>query len=156
MSAGFKIWNPLHIEYLNANPHFGAALVTAGIFVAGGVAYRLTTSSSKSSKEALEKVEDEDLVPSEKVGLRNIFESIGEFVQGLAKDIMGHDYPKFLPMILFIFTWVLVSNLMGTIPGIGAPTIDINTTLSMGLFVFIYYNFKGFRTSGFKYLEHFT
>jgi F-type H+-transporting ATPase subunit a len=156
MAAGFKIWNPLHIEYLDANPHLGAALVTAGLFIGGGIAYRVTTSSAKSSKKDLEKLQDEEFVPSEKVGIRNIFESVGEFVQVLAKDIMGHQYPKFLPMIFFIFTWVLVSNLMGTIPTVGAPTIDINTTLSMGLFVFIYYNFKGFRASGFKYLEHFT
>jgi F-type H+-transporting ATPase subunit a len=35
-------------------------------------------------------------------------------------------------------------------------TTSMNLTLAMGLFVFVYYNFQGFKHNGFKYLEHFT
>jgi F-type H+-transporting ATPase subunit a len=32
----------------------------------------------------------------------------------------------------------------------------LNSTLSMGLVVFVYYNIMGFKAHGFKYLEHYT
>jgi F-type H+-transporting ATPase subunit a len=80
----------------------------------------------------------------------------GGFVQGLAKEIIGHHYAPYLPLLVFIFLWTLINNLLGMFPGFGSATDNLNTTLAMGATVFMYYNFQGFRAHGFKYLEHFT
>ena len=127
-----------------------------GLFIGGGVLYKIATSKNKSSAAALKNAEDEVLVPTENAGTRNIVEAAGEYVQGLARDIIGHDYPRYLPLLVFIFLWILVNNIIGMIPGFVSPTDNLNTTLSMGVFIFIYYNFLGFKSNGFKYLEHFT
>lgn len=154
--AGFKVWNFLHSPLLAENPHVAGAVITSGLFIGGGVLYKIATSKNKSSAAALKNAEDEVLVPTENAGTRNIVEAAGEYVQGLARDIIGHDYPRYLPLLVFIFLWILVNNIIGMIPGFVSPTDNLNTTLSMGVFIFIYYNYLGFKSNGFKYLEHFT
>ena len=37
MSAGFKVWNVLHNDFLTHNPHIAGAIITSGIFIAGSV-----------------------------------------------------------------------------------------------------------------------
>jgi F-type H+-transporting ATPase subunit a len=52
--------------------------------------------------------------------------------------------------------WTLVNNLMGLVPGLGSSTDNMNTTLAMGIFVFLFYNYEGIKAHGFRYVEHFT
>ncbi|MEZ4813617.1 MAG: F0F1 ATP synthase subunit A [Bdellovibrionota bacterium] len=156
MSAGFKVWNLLHNDFLSHNPHIAGACVTAGIFIVGGIAYRLTTSNSQLTKAGIASAVEEELVPSENFSFRNTVESLGEYIRDRAKDIIGDHYAQFLPLLSFIFLWILLNNLIGIIPGFGSPTDDINTTLSMGIFVFLYYNIMGFVHNGAHYFEHFT
>lgn len=156
MAAGFKVWNLLHNDFLSHNPHIAGAAITASLFILGGVAYRLTTPKTVLSKTGVGSASEEDLVPTEKFNLRNTAESLGEYVRDRAKDIIGDHYYKYLPLLSFVFMWVLVNNLMGIIPGLGSPTDNINTTLSMGIFIFLYYNIMGFASNGMHYLEQFT
>lgn len=151
MAAGFKWWDLLHNEFLTHNAHISAAAVGAGVLVAGGAAYAL-----KAPKLSLATAQDDDFVPSAKFNLRNVWEMIGEFVQGTARDIIGSHYYKYYPLLIFIFTWTLLNNVLGSLPGLGSATDNLNTTLGMSLSVFLYYNFMGFKTHGFKYLEQFT
>lgn len=148
---GFQAWNLLNVEYLDKYSHVAAAGVTATLLLGAGLVYAVTAPALSSATQ-----NDRDFVPSARFGLRNSFELVGEFVQGLAKDIIGHGYKDFLPLLAFIFIWTLSNNLLGMIPTLGSATDNINTTLSMGLFVFIYYNFMGFKANGFKYLENYT
>ncbi len=156
MAAGFKVWNVFHSDFLSHNPHIAGAAITASIFILGGVAYRLTTPKLQLSKLSLESVPEEALVPTEKFSLRNVVEGLSEYVRDRLKDIIGDDYATYLPLLSFVFLWVLVNNLIGIIPGFGSPTDNINTTLSMGIFIFLYYNIRGFVSHGFHYLEQFT
>lgn len=151
MSAGFKIWNLVHSEYLHANSHVGAAAMGIGVLAASSIAYAVV-SPKFSSKTA----QDVDFVPPSNLGIRNIFDLVGGLVQGLAKDIIGQHYEKYLPLLIFIFMWTLLNNLLGVVPGFGSATDNLNTTLAMGMSVFFYYNYQGFKAHGFKYLEHFT
>ena len=151
MSAGWKIWDLAHNEYLTEHPHVGAALAGVATLAVAGIAYgvvapRLVPATAK----------DEDYVPSPNFNLTNAFEMAGGFVQGLGREIIGHHYASYLPLLIFIFLWTLVNNLLGMFPGFGSATDNLNTTLAMGASVFLYYNFQGFRAHGFKYLEHFT
>ena len=155
MSSGFKVWNVLHNEYINHNPHVAGAVITASLFIAGGVAYRYFTPQMKMSEASLALAPEEALVPSGKFSLRNVVESLSEYIRDRARDIIGEEYPQYLPMLSFVFMWLLVNNLMGIIPGLGSPTDNVNITFAMGIFVFLYYNIKGFASHGFRYIEQF-
>jgi F-type H+-transporting ATPase subunit a len=151
MAAGFKVWDLLHNDYLTHNGHIAGAAIASVVMVGGAVAYRsLAPKVSESTQN------DQLFVPPEKFGVQNFFEMVGEFVQGVAKDVIGHHYGKYLPLLIFIFLWTWVNNLMGLIPGLGSSTDSMNTTLAMALVTFLYYNYQGFKSHGFKYLEHFT
>jgi F-type H+-transporting ATPase subunit a len=50
----------------------------------------------------------------------------------------------------------LFSNYEGLIPGLDAPTANINTTLSMAVFAFVYYQYWGFKLHGISYFKHFA
>jgi F-type H+-transporting ATPase subunit a len=151
MAAGFKWWDLLHNEFLTHNPHISAAAVGASVIVASGVAYAV-----KTPKLSLAMAQDEDFVPSSKFNLRNIWEMLGEFVQGNAREIIGPHYYKYYPLLIFIFTWTLINNVLGSLPGLGSATDNLNTTLAMSLCVFLYYNVMGFKEHGLHYLEQFT
>jgi len=152
MSAeGFKWWNLLGNEFVNHHPEVAAGAVASGIVIAAAAAYRATA-----PKLVVGKAHDVDFVPSPKFSVANLFELVTEFIQGLSKDIIGHHYRKFVPLLTFIFVWTVINNLLGNVPGLMPATTSMNLTLAMGLFVFFYYNYQGFRHNGFKYLEHFT
>ncbi len=148
---GFKVWNLLHNEYINQNSHIAAACVGAVALVGAAVAYRALV-----PKLAIESADDAAFVPPSNLGIRNLFELPGEFIQGLAKEIIGHHYAEYLPVLLFIFIWTLANNLLGMVPGFGSTTDNLNTTLAMGFSVFVYYNIQGVRSHGIKYLEQFA
>ncbi len=147
----FVWWDLLHSDFLKENSHIGAAATTIITLLAAGVFYALAAPRLTAATK-----DDKQFVPDRTFSIRNIFELLGEFIQEIAKDIIGHHYEKYLPIILFIFIWTLTSNLLGLLPGFGSATDNINTTIGMGLVVFLYYNYQGFRSHGFKYLEHFT
>ena len=69
--------------------------------------------------------------------------------------VIGHHGRAYVPMFASIFTFVLINNLVGVIPGMTPATENLNTTLSMGLFVFLAYNLFGLRENGMGYLKHF-
>jgi len=151
MAAGFKWWDLLHNDFLTHNGHISAGLVGASVLVAGGAAYAIAA-----PRVNLKTAQDESFIPSPRFGLRTTWEIIGEFVQGTARDIVGPHYHKYYPLLLFIFVWTLLHNLLGSLPGLGSATDNINTTFAMGVSVFLYYNFMGFRENGVHYLEQFT
>ena len=103
-----------------------------------------------------EKREDEGLVPDQHLSFRNFFEIIAEKIYGLCVQVMGqHNAERFFPIIGTLFIFIFTSNFLGLIPGIVPSTENLNTTLALGAFVFIYYNFVGLREHGPGYLKHF-
>lgn len=90
-------------------------------------------------------------------GLQNILEWFVEGILKLGADIMGEARArKYVPLIGTLGLFIFVSNMIGIIPGFEAPTSNINTTLTLALIVFIYYNYEGIRANGFiHYFGHF-
>ncbi|MBS1959298.1 MAG: F0F1 ATP synthase subunit A [Bdellovibrionales bacterium] len=102
------------------------------------------------------KREDQGLVPDSKLTIRNFFEIIAEALYDLAVSVMGkHNAERHFPLIATLFIFILSCNLVGMIPGLLPPTENLNTTLSFGLFVFIYYTAVGIKDSGLGYFKHF-
>ena len=94
------------------------------------------------------------LVPT---GSQNFMEMVlDQFVKELDETI-GHDGRRYLPLVATLGLFILTSNLMGLIPGLVAPTANLNTTAACALIVFITYHVIGVRKQGFvPYLKHFA
>jgi F-type H+-transporting ATPase subunit a len=99
---------------------------------------------------------DGGLVPEPKLTYRNFFDLVAEGLYGLTETVIGpHDAPVFFPVIGCLFVFIFASNLIGLIPGFIPATDNLNTTFSLGVFVFFYYNIAGLRAHGISYLKHF-
>ena len=94
-------------------------------------------------------------VPS---GTQNVLEAYLGGVIAMGKDVIGEELArKYLPLVATIGLFVLVSNLIGIIPGFESPTSNINVTLPLALVVFIYYNYEGIKKQGVvHYFAHFA
>ena len=89
--------------------------------------------------------------------LQHTFELIYEFVDGQAEDQMGHGGAKYMAYFATIFIFILVSNLIGIIPGFDAPTMYPAVPAGCAIATFLYYNMVGLRSNGpVKYAAHFA
>jgi F-type H+-transporting ATPase subunit a len=99
---------------------------------------------------------DGGLVPDPKMTFKNFFEIIAEQLYALTESVIGHhEAPIYFPIVGTLFLFIFVSNAVGLIPGLLPPTENFNTTLGLGAFVFVYYNFAGVRAHGLGYFKHF-
>jgi F-type H+-transporting ATPase subunit a len=116
----------------------------------------ITTLVARSQLTRAMRASDGGLVPDAKLTYRNFFEIVAEGLYGLTENVIGHhDAPIYFPVIGTLFVFIFTSNLIGLIPGFLPPTDNLNTTLALGLFVFVYYNYAGLRANGIGYLKHF-
>ncbi|MEJ7554543.1 MAG: F0F1 ATP synthase subunit A [Aquificaceae bacterium] len=83
------------------------------------------------------------------------WEGYVRFVRGMVLENMGHEGLRYVPLIASIGLFVFFSNLLGMVPGLEAPTGNVNTNLALALIVFFLYNIEGFRLHGVGYLKHF-
>ncbi len=98
------------------------------------------------------------MIPDKGITFRNIIEAFGEFIYGIAKATMGGEKEarQFFPIIMFLFLFIFLSNFIGLIPGFFPPTDNLNTTLALGIFVFLYYNYQGIKAQGLVgHIKHF-
>jgi len=95
-------------------------------------------------------------IPDDSLTFRNIAELLVQGIIGMAEGILGHQAMRYVPFYGTFFIFILVSNLMGLIPGFSPPTTNFNVTFSLGLISFVAYNFVGFKEQGAGYLKHFV
>jgi F-type H+-transporting ATPase subunit a len=131
--------------YLGTISHGHAFILLAHVALVVGILLFLVKKATKSL----------EVVPTT---TQNIFEIYLQGVISMGTDVMGEEKArKYVPLIATIGLMVLVSNLLGIIPGFESPTSNINFTLSLALIVFIYYNYEGIRENGLKnYFAHFA
>jgi F-type H+-transporting ATPase subunit a len=98
---------------------------------------------------------EQAIAPAKKFSLRGFFELITEFIVGLVDMVIGHHGRVYVPMFAAVFTFALVNNLVGILPGMVPATENLNTTLAMGIFMFISYHSFGLRERGIDHLKHF-
>jgi len=99
---------------------------------------------------------EKSLVPSSKLGITSLMEVACEAILGLMEGIIGKDAVKYFPLVGALFIYIFLLNVLGIFPGFLPPTDNINTTLSLGVVVFIYFNYVGMRSQGVvKYFKHF-
>jgi F-type H+-transporting ATPase subunit a len=94
-------------------------------------------------------------VPAAELGSRNIAELLVQLVVSQSDAIIGRQGRKYVPFFATFFFFILLSNLMGLLPGFAPPTGNLNTTLGLALVSFVGYNVIGGREQGLNYLKHF-
>jgi F-type H+-transporting ATPase subunit a len=87
--------------------------------------------------------------------LQQVFESIHGFIQGQSQDVIGHHSERFTPFLVTLGLFILISNLVGIVPGLESPTAFPVVPLGCAICAFAYYQLQGFRHGGFGYLRHF-
>jgi len=103
----------------------------------------------------IRKIKDVE-IPDAKFNSRNVIELLSELIFSLVSEIMGdHNARKFFPVLASVFLFIFLNNLIGLIPGFVPATDNINTTFACGVFIFIYYNYVGFKEHGLSYVKHF-
>ena len=64
---------------------------------------------------------------------------------------------KYMPLLVALFLFILLSNYAGLVPGLMAPTSVLSTTVGLAITAWVYYHFQGIRAQGLKsYLLHFA
>lgn len=78
-------------------------------------------------------------------------------VRGLLEDNVGPRGMKYFPIIATFAVLILISNLMGLVPGLMSPTASTSVTFALGLTSFVYYNYIGVSENGLVgHLKHFA
>ena len=88
-------------------------------------------------------------------GVQHLAEMTHEFASEQGEQIIGHGHERFTGYLTALFLFILVSNLMGLVPGLESPTADVVVPLGFALVTFVYYHFHGIRANGFGYIKQF-
>jgi F-type H+-transporting ATPase subunit a len=87
--------------------------------------------------------------------LQHVFEGAHGFVEGQSHEIIGHNSEQFTPFLMTLTFFILLSNLLGLVPGFESPTAVPVVPLGCAVCAFVYYQSQGFRHHGIAYLKHF-
>ncbi|MBI2835383.1 MAG: F0F1 ATP synthase subunit A [Acidobacteria bacterium] len=89
--------------------------------------------------------------------LQIVLEDIVGGLNGMLEANVGPKGRAYLPIVGTIGLFILTANLMGLVPGLMAPTSNINVTLGCALTVWFYYHVQGVKEQGIlSYLKHFA
>ena len=93
------------------------------------------------------------VVPDGHISIKAFVEVFLSVITELSDMVVGRVGRRFVPYFATLFLFIWVNNLLGLLPGMGAATANLNTTLALGVFSFLVYNIHGFREHGWAYLK---
>ena len=88
-------------------------------------------------------------------GVQHLAEMTNEFVEEQGESIIGHGYERFVSYLTALFLFILMSNLLGLIPGFESPTANVVVPLGFAIVTFLYYHYHGIRANGGAYIKQF-
>jgi F-type H+-transporting ATPase subunit a len=89
--------------------------------------------------------------------LQHIFEGVHGFINAQSEEIIGHHSSQYTPYLAALGYYILVSNLIGLVPGFESPTgVSPSVPLGCAILSFLYYHAQGFKHGGPGYLKHFA
>jgi len=96
---------------------------------------------------------DLSLVPNKG---QNFWEVIIGGLEEFMAENMGREGARMMfPMLATFALYILVSNLVGLMPGFLSPTANLNVTLGCTLIVWVTSHILGYKYHGFSYIKHF-
>lgn len=139
----------IHFEWLNLLPFLDSGnLHIANMLLVCILLLLLTLGARRALKKSTD-----PLVPSASFSLKAFFENFVFIITSLSDLVIGSQGRVFIPFFASIFLFIWFNNLLGLIPGMGAATGNVNTTLALGAFSFLVYNIYGFKEHGWAYLK---
>jgi F-type H+-transporting ATPase subunit a len=88
--------------------------------------------------------------------LQILFEDGLTALINLLEEWIGPKGRNYLPLIATFGIFILCGNYLGLIPGLMAPTSNINVTLGCAITTWVYYHFHGIKEQGIVgYIKHF-
>ncbi len=92
-----------------------------------------------------------DIYPNKR---QSLLESLILWFMKILEEGLGKDARKFLPFIVTLFLFILVSNWFNVIPGLSSPTGDLNTCLGLAILVFFISHIYAMKKKGLlKYIK---
>lgn len=98
----------------------------------------------------------DNVIPKKGISSQSILEVLIEVLATFCDDVIGHGGRKYLPYLGTLFIFLLVSNLIGMIPGFLPPTQVWVTGAALALISFITFNYYGFKEHKLGYFKHFV
>jgi F-type H+-transporting ATPase subunit a len=99
---------------------------------------------------------DEAIEPQDGFSVRNLGEVFVDRMSSMAESVIGHGHERYVPLLAAFFSYILIANLLGLIPGFLPPTGAFQVTFALGLVSFFAYHAYGMREHGLaSYLKHF-
>ncbi len=89
------------------------------------------------------------IVPSK---LQFVGEGIYSFVRnGVAREVIGHEFMRFVPYLFTLFTFVLTNNLFGIVPFLQFPSMSrVGFPYVLAIFTLATFHYVGIRKQGFR------
>ncbi len=98
-----------------------------------------------------------DVIPDGRLSVPALIELLFEGIATLARDVMGPRWASFMPLVGTLGFFILVSNLMGLVPGGGGPTQFVETNLTWALMAVVVAEVACIREHGVVgWLRHFS
>jgi len=89
-------------------------------------------------------------------GFQTALEIIVQMIENAIREVAPDHARLLLPFIGSLWVYLVLSNLVGLIPGLHSPTRDLSTTAGLALLVFLSVHWFGIRDQGLKrYLKHY-
>ena len=135
--------------------HRGEAWAIPAAWTACGLVVLLAWLAGRALESARARGGIEALVPDGHLSVRNAMEILTEALFDLVESTLGpKDGRTFFPFLGSFFVYILVSNLLGLIPGFLPATSCVSNNLAMALIVFLVFNVAGLRRNGLAYVKH--
>ncbi len=88
---------------------------------------------------------------------QNLVEWTVKYITDFADSIIGPTAYKYYSLIVLMFCYVFIGNLMGLIPGLVSPTSSLTVTAALAIIIFFAEWINGIREKGpFKFFAHFA
>lgn len=89
-------------------------------------------------------------------GLQNFMELVLDALREQFSGALGEGGRQYLPLVMTLFLYIVISNLLGLLPAFKSATAATSTTIALGLFVFAFVQYVGIKHNGFvNYIKHF-
>jgi F-type H+-transporting ATPase subunit a len=88
--------------------------------------------------------------------IQSLAELIYEFVAGMVRSNVGPEGMRFFPLVFSLFTFIMVSNVIGIIPYAFTVSSHLVVTVALALLVFFIVLFYGLYRNGLKFFKLFV
>jgi F-type H+-transporting ATPase subunit a len=87
--------------------------------------------------------------------MQHVIESINSFISDQSREVIGHDYERYVGYLTVLGLFILVGCFIGLVPGFETATATPSVPLGCALVTWFYYHFQGVRMNGFGYIKNF-